>query len=1156
MRPERPPATAWPANPTPDTAPQRARAASGPSRRSPVGGLSRRPPVGGLSRRSPVGGHVFISYRSDDAEFALLLAASLRRAGVRLWMDRLSILPGEDWRSVLQDALHSAVAVIPVISRGYVASRYCQRELSRADRIACPIVPVLLERIDETQWPMEVERAQYFDFSDWRSPNRFRHDSEQLVAVLRRRFGERIGYQPDETERALGDLALELYTRRGLQEYLEQASQVDRVISQDQVRPEPPGVRAWMQQASFVVIDHAPALTGLARPAGRRSQPRPLSQIRERHPRLMLVGEPGSGKTSALVNLALGDIHHWQLLRTGPIPLLIHLADWEDDMSVADLIRAHWSLPGDPLRLLARGRVTLYMDGLNEIGGHRHHKVGLLRKWLASASAPQQLVITCRAQDYRFDLSLGLPLAQCDPLTPENIRFLVQGWLGPRAAPRLLQRLLGDAQASSAGEIRPLRLLARNLFLLGALCLLHKSRAQGELMENRGALLRQATAEMWLRQPDDSLFASITLQQLETGLGALAAAMIAEDGGVYVSQQRALERVGRRDLLEAALRANFLQRRGERLRFTWQAQMEYFAAQAQRDGAFLQQVPPPLTGQGGDRRQDGRESMIITAACLSERPEETLLAVNRVNPFLALRCIANGIDVPARAVEPIIGNLIRVAHSAQHDARVASAGALAEIDPQLALPVLLGAMRDGAPAVRQAAVPALWQLEVAPLDSLRESLAQAGQGLSEATRVAVHNLRERALPTLLMLLMDEDAQLRRRACQGLAWSQDAAAVPGLVHALRDADEAVCIEAAAALGSLGDAMAAPPLVINLSHDNWRVRRAAVMALASIGEPALESLLSELESGEPTVRRLATAALSCIDAPEAERALRRMRRDADERVRKAARDALRARESGQPGALLNAPGPAPDAPQSVESPDTLDSLLADLRRSAWGERESAARALSAWAQHFRGKRNGHIVMRLCQVLREPDWMLRWAAVEALAALGNPAAGEALAPLLHDANQPLRIAALRALVECGDAGAVRHLLPLARDPDDLLREALAEALGRLAQPQGIQTLGALCRDREPLVRLAAVMALGEAGRREGERHAIAALQDSDPTVRWYAVATLGRIGTRRSVPPLRALLDEHSHPHWEPREIGELARQVLQQLGADPSAQRQGR
>ena len=1119
MSPERPPATtAWPGHSTPDAA----------------GGT-------GIAGDS----HVFISYRSDDAEFALLLAAALRRAGIRVWMDRLNILPGEDWRSELQNALHSAAAAIPVITRGYVESRYCQRELSRADRIGCPLIPVLLERIEETQWPMEVERAQYFDFSDWRSPNRFRRNAEQLVTVLRRHFAGRIRQAPDPTERALTELAVELYTRRGMQEYLEQASPVDRVISRDRAQPDPPGIQAWLEETRYVVIDHAPALAEMASLAGRRAAPRSLAQIRERHPRLVLVGEPGSGKSSALHNLALHDIHSWQLLRTGPLPLLIDLADWEERMTVQDLIRSHWSLPGDPLRMLARGQVTLYLDGLNEIGGHRHHRVGLLRKWLSSATAPQQVIITCRAQDYRFDVSLGLPLVQTDPLSPENMRFYVESWLGPEAAPPMLERLLAGGSGQDE-DVRPLRLLARNVFLLGALCLLHKTRPGSELVENRGALLRRATAEMWLRQPDDDLFSNIRLEELEAGLGALAGAMIAEDSGIHVKQQTALGHIGRRDLLEAAIRANFLQRRGDRLRFTWQAQMDYFAAQAQRDGAFLAQVRPPVTGEGGERQQDGRESMIITAACLGARPEEMLLEINRVNPFLALRCIAHGIDVPARTIEPIIGNLIQVAHSARHDRRVATAAALAEIDLELALPVLLGAMREGEPAVRRAAVLALWQLDVPLLDSLRESLMQPGPGLADASRVAIRNLRDRGLPTLLVLLMNESPHLRRAACQGLAILQDGAAVPGLVQLLHDDDDAVCIEASAALAGLRDAMAAPALAANLRHEGWRVRRAAAMALAAIGEPALPTLLPLLENDETNVRRLATAALSRIEAPGVEKALRRMRRDADDSVRDVAREALRARENGLSGAAQTAM-PAPG--RGLAAPATLEKLLADLRNSAWGEREEASRALTTWAQHFRGKRNDGIVTRLVEVLRDPDWMLRWAAVEALAALGNPAASDALAALLQDRNQPLRIAALRALLECGDARAARHLLPLARDPDNLVREAVAEALGRLVHPRGIRALGTLCTDREPLVRLAAVLALGEAGRPDGEPYAIAALQDEDPTVRWYAVAALERIGTRRCIPALRALLDEHSHPHWQPQETGELARHVLQQLGADP-------
>lgn len=1088
-------------------------------------------------------GHIFLSYRSEDAEFALLLAAALRRAGLRLWMDRLNILPGEDWRKVLQEALHSAVAMLPVLTRGYVNSQYCQRELSRADRIGCPLIPVLLEQIEETQWPMEVERAQFFDFSDWRSPNRFRQHVERLVAVLRRHCAGRASYEPDETECRLTDLAVELYTRRGMQEHLEQAGPVDHLLNQHLARPEPAGIRGWLERATFVVIDHTPALGEVAPLAGRRSQPRPLAQIRERHPRCVLVGDPGSGKTSTLHNLVLHDIHHWQLMRTGPLPLLINLVDWPDHMSLPDLIRTHWTLPGDPLRMLAKGAITLYLDGLNEIGGQRHHKAGLLRKWLASAMAPQQVLITCRAQDYRFDISLGLPLVQTDPLSPENIRFFVHSWLGPRAAPQLLARLLAGANGQ---ENHPLRLLARNLFLLGALCLLHKSRPGGEAEENRGTLLRRVTAEMWLRRQDDPAFSAIRLEELEAALGTLAWAMLAEERGVYVTQDFALGHIGRHDLLEAAERVGFIQRQGSRLRFTWHAQQEYFAATARQGDAWLRLLRAPVTGEGGDRRLDSRETMLITAACLAASPEEMLLGINRINPFLALRCIANGIDVPERSIEPIIGNLVRLAHSARHDARVATAGALAEIDLDLALPVLLTAMREGEAPVRRAAVMRLWQLEVPLLESLHEGLAQQGPGFADATRVAIRNLRDHGLPTLLMLLMSEDARLRVAACRALAWLQDGAGVPGLIQLLQDHDDLVCIEAGAALGSLKDVMAAPALITSLRHDNWRVRRAATLALASIGAPALEMLLPQLKSDEANVRRLVTAALARIDAPAVDAALRRMRRDADPGVRRAAVDALDGRRAGPPGAA----GATSDRPGQVP-PAVLETLLARLQNSAWGEREEAARALTTWAQHFRGKPNDHIVARLCDALREPDWMLRWAAVEALAALGNPAAVDSLALLLHDARQPLRIAAIRALLECADARAVRHLLPLSRDPDNLVREAVAEALGRLAHRDSIPALGALSADREPLVRLAAVVSLGQVGHHEGEPFAIAALRDADPTVRWYAVATLEQIGTQRCVPALAALTDEAAHPHWEPRETGELARQVLRKISRAAAA-----
>ena len=55
-----------------------------------------------------------ISYRSLEAVFALRLAADLRNAGVRVWLDRLDcgIRAGEDWRRSIERAIDTCSGMI------------------------------------------------------------------------------------------------------------------------------------------------------------------------------------------------------------------------------------------------------------------------------------------------------------------------------------------------------------------------------------------------------------------------------------------------------------------------------------------------------------------------------------------------------------------------------------------------------------------------------------------------------------------------------------------------------------------------------------------------------------------------------------------------------------------------------------------------------------------------------------------------------------------------------------------------------------------------------------------------------------------------------------------------------------------------------------
>ena len=113
--------------------------------------------------------HIFLSYRSLERAFALKLAAALRNVGVRVWVDCLpeGIRPGDDWPQALEEALNSCRALIAVISPDYVSSKPCLRERHRADQLGSLIFPVLLKPVATEQWPLEIERLQYVDFTNW-----------------------------------------------------------------------------------------------------------------------------------------------------------------------------------------------------------------------------------------------------------------------------------------------------------------------------------------------------------------------------------------------------------------------------------------------------------------------------------------------------------------------------------------------------------------------------------------------------------------------------------------------------------------------------------------------------------------------------------------------------------------------------------------------------------------------------------------------------------------------------------------------------------------------------------------------------------------------------------------------------------------------------
>lgn len=93
---------------------------------------------------------VFISYQRNSQNLALRLRRQLELAGFPCWMDIGAIKGGDQLHAKIYDGLSRCKLVICCLTTRYCASRSCAREVTLADVLHKPILPIILE---PTPWP-------------------------------------------------------------------------------------------------------------------------------------------------------------------------------------------------------------------------------------------------------------------------------------------------------------------------------------------------------------------------------------------------------------------------------------------------------------------------------------------------------------------------------------------------------------------------------------------------------------------------------------------------------------------------------------------------------------------------------------------------------------------------------------------------------------------------------------------------------------------------------------------------------------------------------------------------------------------------------------------------------------------------------------------
>jgi len=174
-------------------------------------------------------------------------------------------------------------------------------------------------------------------------------------------------------------------------------------------------------------------------------------------------------------------------------------------------------------------------------------------------------------------------------------------------------------------------------------------------------------------------------------------------------------------------------------------------------------------------------------------------------------------------------------------------GGAAPAQAATARELLVPLVADAHPLVRAAAVTALAELDPAAAYDRLVALAREDPDPSPR-QAAIAGLGligdPRAVPLLVELLADAQADVRFQAVVALAGFALPAAAEPLRGALADTDPGVRAAAAAALGDLGFRAAAPELAARLDDPDEAVRVEAAIALSRLDDPRGTPLLVEL------------------------------------------------------------------------------------------------------------------------------------------------------------------------------------------------------------------------------------------------------------------------------------------------------------------------
>jgi hypothetical protein len=398
---------------------------------------------------NPVVFDVFLCHNSEDKPAVREISKKLVREGIKPWLDEEQIRPGTNWQTVLGEQIRSIRSAAVFVGNGGIGpwqNEEIQAFLNEFIERKCPVIPTILAFVSgtpELPWTLKNRHRVDFRASDpdpvrqlvWGITGEKPPARETLIPDKNELSGSRTRYsalrlypplaeqlnQQDRTQ-------LEILRRRVMEYWvdgvLKHSLYKEALISLGKRQ-----VDEFVDAPWKYTVELSDAVTPVT------ELDRNITTIYDSAGSLLVLGEPGSGKSTTLLGLA-----RTLLERAGKdirerVAIVLNLSSWKKRQSLPEWICAELSekyrVPRKIASLwLQHDYLVPLLDGLDELETSLQPDcVAAINKFIETSN-PSGLVVCCRLNEYRW-LPERLKLngaIRLDPLSSQEVtQYLIRG---------------------------------------------------------------------------------------------------------------------------------------------------------------------------------------------------------------------------------------------------------------------------------------------------------------------------------------------------------------------------------------------------------------------------------------------------------------------------------------------------------------------------------------------------------------------------------------------------------------------------------------------------------------------------------------------------------------------------------------------------------